>query len=139
MSGIKQVAVRISGTVNGEPVGQEYSGEYEYRGCTHNIAYTDYTGNVITKCALQASDTEMLLHRTGGFSGDLWFDTQTDRIVKYDAFSAGKGFMLHTDEYRLTAEQGKVCIFVRYVMYDGSEQDTICGELNIVIKENDCE
>lgn len=135
MSRIKQVSVSISGAVNGEPMLKEYMGEYEYRDNTHNIAYTDYTGNVITKCALQASDTEMLLHRTGGFSGDLWFDTQTDRIVKYAAFSADKGFMLHTDEYRLTAEQGKVCIFVRYVMYDGSEQDTICGKLSIEISD----
>lgn len=139
MNGIKQVTVCISGAVNGEPMLKEYTGEYEFRVNTHNIAYTDYSGNIITKCALQASGSEMLLHRTGGFSGDLWFDMQTDRIVKYDAFSASRGFMLHTDEYRLTEEQDGIRISVKYVMYDGSEQDMICGELHIEIKEKENE
>ena len=64
---------------------REYAGEYARNGKIHNIVYTDYTGNAVTKVEIQAGAQSMLLHRTGYFEGDLYFENCTTSLIRIQA------------------------------------------------------
>ncbi len=38
------------------------------------VAYTDHSGNTVTKTGIEASPDAMLLHRIGVFEGDMLFE-----------------------------------------------------------------
>ena len=130
MSEVRKVRVAVRSLIDGTEVEREYEGEYLYKDDTHNIAYTDYSGNIITKNAVQATKTAMLLHRVGGFSGDMFFDLNSDTVVNYGAFMVGCGFALHTYEYTLTENENGLTIAVRYGLNDGKAEE-ISGEQTI--------
>lgn len=110
MSEVRKVRVAVRSLIDGAEIEREYEGEYVFKDNSHNIAYTDYSGNIITKNALQAPETAMLLHRVGGYSGDMFFDQNSNTIVKYGAFMVGCGFALHTYEYTLTESENGLTI-----------------------------
>ena len=132
MSEVRKVRVAVRSLIDGTGVEREYEGAYLYKDDTYNIAYTDYSGNIITKNALQAMGTAMLLHRVGGFSGDMFFDLSSDTVVNYGAFMVGCGFALHTYEYNLTENENGLTIAVRYGLNDGKAEE-ISGEQTIAV------
>lgn len=134
---VKKVLIRLKSTLDGEETCREYTGEYLRKGGSHNIAYTDYAGNAITKVALEANQTAMLLHRVGGITADMYFDPAADRAVAYAALSLKRGFMLHTYDYRLAPRTDGLSILVEYGLNDGSGEDEIRGrqEFTIIFDE----
>ena len=66
------VTVCIDSLIDGERIYQEGPGEYSLRSDgTHWIAYTDYSGNMVTRCGFFADKQVLLLHRTGAIEGDI--------------------------------------------------------------------
>ena len=122
----------IRSLIDGTEIEREYEGEYVFKDNSHNIVYIDYSGNIITKNALQATDTAMPLHRVGGFSGDMFFDLNGDTVVNYGAFMVGCGFALHTYEYNQTENENGLTIAVRYGLNDGKAEE-IGGEQTITV------
>lgn len=133
MNDTKNVVIRIKSTINGDVIDNEYSGEYAYEDGVHNIAYSNYSGTDLTKNGIQATDTAMLLHRAGAFEGDMFFDTNSDTVVKYDAFMVRSGFLLHTESYSLSENDEQIKIKVAYTLNDGSGQDEIKGRQEITV------
>lgn len=134
---VEKAVIKIKSTINGGVILNEYSGEYAYENGVHNIAYSDYTGTDLTKNGIQATDTAMLLHRAGAFEGDMFFDTNSDTFVKYNALMVQSGFLLHTQSYSLTEKDGKINIELTYTLHDGSNQDVIKGRQEITFKRED--
>lgn len=73
---VKKADIEIVSITNGEESRWRTTGEYKLDGELHLIVYTDYTGNTITKNGLYVGGKSMLLHRTGGITGDMLFDLQ---------------------------------------------------------------
>ena len=132
MNEVKKVRVAVRSLIDGTEIEREYDGEYLFKDDTHNIAYTDYSGNIITKNALQAMGTAMFLHRVGVFSGDMFFDMNSDTVVNYGAFMVGCGFALHTYEYTLTENENGLTIAVHYGLND-DKAEAISGEQTITV------
>lgn len=76
----------------------------------------------------------MLLHREGAFEGDMYFDVNSDTVVRYDALIVGTGFLLHTKEYSLDFNEDEVNIAAEYILSDGSGQDDIHCRQEILVK-----
>lgn len=134
---VEKAVIKIKSTINGDENLNEHSGEYAYENGVHNIAYSDYTGTDLTKNGIQATDTAMLLHRAGALDGDMFFDLNSDTIVKYNALMVQSGFLLHTESYSLTEKDREIIIKVSYTLYDGSGQDEIKGRQEITVKWED--
>lgn len=132
MKDVKEIKITLKSDVGGDKLFNEFNGEYAVLDGIHNIVYTDYTGNEITKVGIQADDKMMFLHRVGGFSGDMLFDTVTDTVVKYEAFMVQSGFVLHTYEYKLEQTDNGIHIFVRYGLNDGNDEE-IAGQQDIEV------
>ncbi|MBR6983163.1 MAG: hypothetical protein IKH75_06475 [Ruminococcus sp.] len=49
MNEVRKVRVAVRSLIDGTEIEREYEGEYLYKDDTHNIAYTDHSGNIITK------------------------------------------------------------------------------------------
>ena len=130
----KKATVTLTSRIDGDENVNLYQGEYTFRDDTHLIIYTDYAGNGITRNGIQANNSAMLLHRVGEFAGDMLFDPKMDTVVKYTAGGLVQtGFILHTDEYRIVLNESQVEIHIRYVLFDGSGEDAIRGELYIKV------
>ena len=125
--------IMMESTVDGEIIYNEYQGEYRYKNGAHNFVYTDYTGNAVTKNAVEATETQMLLHRTGAINGDMLFDILTDTVTRYDAFMVTHGFLVHTYEYTVKNAGNKILIYLKYGLNDGSVEDEISGEQKIEV------
>ena len=133
MKDVKQIIVKLKSEVGADKLYNEFSGEYALLDGIHNIVYTDYTGNEITKVGIQADDKMMLLHRTGGFSGDMLFDSRTDTVVKYAAFMVESGFLLHTYDYIVGQIDNGIHISVRYGLNDGGDEE-IEGKQDVEVR-----
>lgn len=129
----RKANIIMKSTVDGEKIYNEYQGEYRYKNGAHNFVYTDYTGNAVTKNAVEATEAQMLLHRTGTINGDMLFDTLSDTVTRYDAFMVTHGFLVHTYEYAVKSEADKICIYLKYGLNDGSAEEEISGEQIIEI------
>ena len=128
----KKAAISLISWVNGDVTVKDYAGEYAFKGDTHLIAYTDYTGNSVTKNGIQANDSAMLLHRVGEFEGDMLFDPNMDTVVKYTASGLIQTkFILHTEEYSIETHADRVEIHLRYMLFDENKEDAIHGEQQI--------
>ena len=88
----RKVSIHLRSVINGDEANYNYQGEYRQKNGIHNIAYTDYAGNEITKVAIEATETAMLLHRVGGITADMMFDPTSETVMKYDALSLRHGF-----------------------------------------------
>ena len=126
--------IKMKSTVDGEEIYNEYRGEYAFKNGAHNFVYTDYTGNAVTKNAVEANQEKMLLHRIGAINGDMLFDRLTDTVTRYDAFMVTHGFLVHTYEYKLTESENTVEINLHYGLNDGSGAEEINGQQNIIIE-----
>ena len=82
---VSHAKIRIHSVIDDASMDFEYTGEYAFKDSTHLIVYTDYTGNDITKCAIQANTSGILLHRSGAFSGDMFFTLENPTVVDYQA------------------------------------------------------
>lgn len=133
MQDVRNVQIHLSSAIDGEESRYEYAGEY-LRSGSHNIAYTDYTGNEVTKVALEATDQAVLLHRVGFITADMLFDRETDTVVKYEASALRSGFMLHTYDYHLTEEPGRIRINLEYGLSDSSDAPEIHSILSFDIE-----
>ena len=103
-SAVRNVAIRIKSIVEGVDSQWETTGEYKWDGRQHMLAYTDYTGNAITKNGIFADQEKMLLHRVGAITCDMLFDTLTATMVDYKAYMVGAKFLLHTETYSYRRE-----------------------------------
>ena len=130
----KYAAIELRSMIDGDEAHYSYEGEYMLKAGNHCVVYTDFAGNTITKVAIEASNTMMLLHRVGGITADMLFDQATETVVKYDALSLRHGFLLRTDAYRLTSEENQLCIYAEYSLNDGSGQPEINGMMDMTIK-----
>lgn len=135
---VRKASVHLRSVIDGDEAHYDYQGEYRRKGGSHNIAYTDYAGNEITKVAIEATDMAMLLHRVGGITADMMFDPTSETVVKYDALSLRHGFLLRTDAYRVTPLENGVSIYSAYRLSDDSGQPEIKGiqEMTIHILED---
>ena len=134
----KKAVIRIHGVVDDSPVDFEYPGEYALDRDTHLIVYTDYTGNDITKCAIQANAHAMLLHRTGTFSGDMFFHPAYPTSVQYGADILASQMVLHTRAYDLTEEDHRITITMQYLLTDPHGGSAIEGRQQIeIIREGE--
>lgn len=70
-SEVRNVYIRIRSVVEGVENLWETTGEYKWDGRQHMLAYTDYTGNAITKNGIFADHEKMLLHRVGAITCDM--------------------------------------------------------------------
>lgn len=129
----KKASVKIHGVVASTPMDYEYSGEYAFENNTHLIVYTDYTGNDITKCAIQANADSMLLHRVGAFSGGMFFNPAYPTSVQYAADMLISEMVLHTQEYTLTAKEKQVILDIRYWLSDPQGGNVIHGKQQIEV------
>ena len=129
----RKASIRLRSVIDGEGTDYAYQGEYRQKGGVHCIVYTDYAGNALTKVAVEATESAMLLHRVGGVTSDMLFDPLTETVVKYDALSFRRGFLLHTDAYRLTPQKNGVRIDLKYRLSDGSGQPEIRGTQEIMV------
>lgn len=134
----RKVSIHLRSVIDGDEAHYDYQGEYRRKGGSHNIVYTDYAGNEITKVAIEATETAMLLHRVGGITADMMFDPIYETVVKYDALSLRHGFLLRTNAYRMTSLKNGVSIYSEYSLNDGSGQPEINGiqEMTITIMED---
>lgn len=134
----RKVSIHLWSVIDGDEAHYDYQGEYRRKGGSHNIVYTDYAGNEITKVAIEATETAMLLHRVGGITADMMFDPIYETVVKYDALSLRHGFLLRTNAYRMTSLKNGVSIYSEYSLNDGSGQPEINGiqEMTITIMED---
>lgn len=130
----KYAAIELRSVIAGDEAHYSYEGEYMLKAGNHCVVYTDYAGNTITKVAIEASNTMMLLHRVGGITADMLFDQATETVVKYDALSLRHGFLLRTDAYRVTSEENQLCIYAEYSLNDGSGLPDINGIMDMTIK-----
>lgn len=132
---VKKVNIEIVSVINGESDHWQTTGEYRLDGDTHLIAYTDYASNAITKNGLYAGKESMLLHRTGGITGDMLFDLQHATITKYEVFSVETDFVIHTDDYKVHTTENGLEIYVRYTLTDKNESQPIYGaqRINVTI------
>ena len=48
MSEVRKVRVAVRSLIDGTEIEREYEGEYVFKDYSHNIAYTDHSGNIIT-------------------------------------------------------------------------------------------
>ncbi len=130
---VRNVDIRIRSIVEGVENQWETTGEYKWDGSQHMLAYTDYTGNAITKNGIYADREKMLLHRVGAITCDMLFDTLTATMVDYKAYMVGAKFLLHTETYSIEESETGVTIRVQYTLDDGSGHTPIVGEQEIVV------
>lgn len=130
----QRARIELKSVIDGNEAFYSYEGEYLKKGDNNCLVYTDYTGNAITKVAIEASNTMMLLHRVGGITADMLFDPTTETVVKYDALTLRHGFLLRTDVYKISQETDRLTIYVKYSLNDGSDQPEITGIQEMTIK-----
>ena len=94
---IRKVSIHLRSVIDGDETSCDYIGEYRQIDGGHLIAYTDYTGNAITKVGIEARDNAMLLHRVGSITADMLFEPGTGTVVNYEALSLKSGFILHKE------------------------------------------
>lgn len=135
-SAVRNVAIRIKSIVEGVDSQWETTGEYKWDGRQHMLAYTDYTGNAITKNGIFADQEKMLLHRVGAITCDMLFDTLTATMVDYKAYMVGAKFLLHTETYSIEENETGLTIRVQYTLDDSSGHTPIVGEQEIVAAFN---
>ena len=131
--------IRIHSVIDGSGTDREYPGEYAFKNNTHLIVYTDYTGNDITRCGLQADGSGMLLHRTGAFAGDMFFSPDTPAFVDYAADALGAKLIIHTQRYELSASAGRLSIELAYSLSgpDGHDRTEVAQRIEVLISNNE--
>ena len=102
----KYAAIELRSVIDGDEAHYSYEGEYMLKAGNHCVVYTDYAGNTITKVAIEASNTMMLVHRVGGITADMLFDQATETVVKYDALSLRHGFLICCLAFRTSTIYG---------------------------------
>ena len=134
----RKIRVIITSRIDGVSERKELSGEYAYKNGAHIVVFTDYTGNVTTKNGMAIRNSQLLLHRTGGFSGDMLFDGSIDTTVEYRAMMVSGRFILHTEEYRLTESEEGLDIYLKYVLHQTNGEEHISGEqfIKIIFQDN---
>ena len=132
-SEVRNVDIRIRSIVEGVENQWETTGEYKWDGRQHMLAYTDYTGNAITKNGIYADGEKMLLHRVGAITCDMLFDTLTATMVDYKAYMVGAKFLLHTETYSIEENETGLIIRVQYTLDDNSGHTPIVGEQEIAV------
>ena len=90
-------------------------------------------GNAMTKVGIEARENAMLLHRVGYITADMLFDPGMETVVNYDALSLKSGFILHTQDYHVFRENGRLVIYTEYSLQDGSGEPAIRGTQEITI------
>lgn len=127
------VRIMVHSVMDGAGIDREYQGEYAIKNDTHMIVYTDYTGNAITKSAIQANETGMLLHRTGAFSGDMFFTLANPTFVNYSADGLAAKLVIHTQRYEIVREARSLTINLAYGLSDPDERSWTNAEQRIAI------
>lgn len=123
----KDIVVKIASFVDGEENHWETTGEYDFDGETHLVAYTDYTSNSITKNGLYAGKYSMLLHRVGAITCDMLFDLNHDTITQYNAFMFTDTFVIHTSEYKVNVSIDVIEIQLHYSLTNRTNAEPIDG------------
>ena len=101
-SEVRNVHIRIRSVVEGVENLWETTGEYKWDGRQHMLAYTDYTGNAITKNGIFADHEKMLLHRVGAITCDMLFDPLTASVLSMQEIHDMVQEMLHKNKDYLT-------------------------------------
>lgn len=130
---VKKVNIEIVSITDGEANHWKTTGEYKLDGDTHLIAYTDYASNTITKNGLYVGKESMLLHRTGGITGDMLFDLRNATITNYKLFSVETDFVIHTEEYEVNTTEDGLEIYLRYTLADRNDERPIYGAQRIIV------
>ena len=135
---VYSVRLTLLSTLDGESTRSEYIGEYKQSDGKHTIVYTDYSGNTITKVGIEATENAMLIHRVGGYEGDMLFTTEANTKLNYVSFSLNHEFRLHTTGYELDVQSERLMIYVRYVLADDLKEPGItCSQKIIITKKEE--
>ncbi len=129
----RQVQVEIMSIIDGEAQVSIYDGEYGKDGDTHLVAYSDYTGNTLTKNGLYIGPDRLLLHRVGGISCDMLFAPSQTTEVIYDSFGLQTIFALNTFDYSREITPEKIVVNLKYTLDDQSGCEPITGYQCITI------
>lgn len=132
-SDIQNVSIQLKSRIDGKDTEYFYYGEYCFKDGSHCIAYTDHMGNAVTKVGIESNEKAMLIHRVGYITTDMLFDPSGETIVKYDALSLKRGFVLRTHNYRIENEDTALTIHVEYSLHDGSGEPAIQGSQDMTI------
>ncbi len=131
----KDVAVRITTIVDGEGFVSQARGEYAHDAETHYVAYTDFSGNEITRNGLQLTREKLFLHRTGAVTSDMLFDPKTDTRCRYRTMGMEMSFLLHTTAYDVFFGEKSFVIDLRYTLKEERGGDVAAYELKIEISD----
>ena len=137
---VYKVRIILLSTLDNDSVRNEYTGEYKLSDGTHTAAYTDYSGNAVTKVGIEATKNAMLIHRVGEYEGDMLFTRESDTFLNYASFSLNHEFRLHTDRYELEMQPDGLTIYVRYILADESKEPGItCSQKIMITRLEDTE
>jgi uncharacterized beta-barrel protein YwiB (DUF1934 family) len=129
----KDVIVRITTRADGEQFVTEARGEYASDSETRYIAFTEYSGNTITRNGLHAARDRLFLHRTGAVNSDMLFDPGAVTRSEYETCGMKTAFLVHTEQYSLSEQPGKIVILLNYSLYEGTDRFAAPFELVIEI------
>lgn len=130
---VKRGKIHLASTINGEETQYEYSGEYNVISGNHCVAYTDYTGNALTRVGIEAAPTTMLIHRTGGVTADMLFDPDHETAVNYNVLTLKTLLRLKTHRLIVEAKGSVVRICVEYSLDDGSGEIVTQASQTIIV------
>ena len=129
----QKALITIKSCIDGDETLFRYQGEYRLRNGSHCIVYTDYTGDSVTKVAIEANENAMLIHRVGGITADMLFDSQLLTAVNYEAMAVGSTFLLQTHEYGLLHRGNRIRIYVDYSLRTFKDDPGIHGKQEITV------
>ncbi len=129
----KDVTVRITTVVDGESFVTEARGEYARDAETHYVAYTEFSGNEITRNGLHLTRDKLFLHRTGAVTSDMLFDPKNDTCCRYRTMGLEMSFLLRTTAYDVFFGEKSFVVDLHYTLIEERGGDAAEYELKIEI------
>ncbi len=129
----KDVIVRITTVVDGESFVTQARGEYAHDAETHYVAYTEFSGNEITRNGLHLTREKLFLHRAGAVTSDMLFDPKSDTRCRYQTMGMEMSFLLSTTSYDVFFGEDRFIVDLRYTLREERGGDVAAYELKIEI------
>ncbi len=131
----KDVIVRITTLVDGESFVTQARGEYARDAGTHYVAYTEFSGNEITRNGLYLTREKLFLHRSGNVTSDMLFDPKSDTRCRYRTMGLEMSFLLHTSRYDVLFCENRLVVDLCYTLTEERGGDAAAYELKIEIAD----
>lgn len=115
----------------------EYEGLCRVKGSLYCITYTDRADSALSRVRMDAGREGMTLHRRGSINTRMQFDPRRETPVSYSFDAFRTDFILKTKEYRFSAGEASLQIFVRYTLTEKDGQPVSEGsqEMEIIFTD----